>query len=101
MLSPVSVSARAGKVPALGQTPLPMVQPSKPAGAGGAAAGLGAGVLTLAIAGVGVAFTYGIARESKSKLVKTTGYVLAGAGALVALVEAATVGLVIGKAASA
>lgn len=86
--------------PTLGQTPLPMVAPSVPAGAGSVAAGFGAGLLTLAVAGLGVAFTYGIARESKSKMVKTSGYIPAGVGALVALAEAAVVGTGVGAAVS-
>lgn len=82
----------------MGQTPLPMVAPSS--GAGSLAARIGAGLLTLGLAGLGVAFTYGIASESKSKMVKTTGYILAGVGALVALFEAAAVGGVVNSAVS-
>ncbi len=41
--------------------------------------GMGTGVMA-------VLFHYGVAQESKSKLVKTTGYIMAGIGALSALV---------------
>lgn len=74
--------------PKMGQqdAPLtPLVSPAKPASFGMKA---GAGALVLGLSSVGVLFTYGIARDSRSSLVKTTGYIMAGAGALVALGEA-------------
>lgn len=83
--------------PRMGQTPLPMVPPQAPVTP---VAAVGAGVAVLALSSVTVLFSYGIARESKSRLVKTTGYVLAGVGALAALVEAVGVAAAV-KAASA
>jgi hypothetical protein len=66
--------------------------------AGQVAGALGASAVTLGVLGIGVAFTYGIARDSKTSLVKTTGYILAGVGALAAVVEAGAVGYAILKA---
>jgi len=43
----------------------------------------------LLVGGAGVLFHFGVAKESPSKLVRTTGYVMAGAGALGALVSVA------------
>lgn len=84
---------------ALGQTPLPMVAPSGSSSkAGSGALAVGAGLLTLGVASVGVLFSYGIARESKSKLVKATGYVLAGVGAIAALIEAGAVAVAVSNA---
>ncbi len=68
----------------MGQTPLPLVSPSAPANL---LTKVGAGALVLGLSAVGVLFTYGIARDSRTKLVKTTGYIMAGAGAIVALGE--------------
>lgn len=88
------------RVTGLGQLAPSVTPPSAPApsGAGQVAAAIGASALTLGVVGLSVAFTYGIARDSKTSLVKTTGYILAGAGALVALVEAGAVGVAIMKA---
>lgn len=81
----------------MGQQLTPLVPPAAPASP---VAAVGAGVAVLALSSVTVLFSYGIARESKSRLVKTTGYVLAGVGALAALVEAVGVAAAV-KAASA
>lgn len=81
-------------------SPAPSMAPMA-SGGGPAVAGLlavGAGALTIGVVGISVLFTYGIAKESKSGLVKTTGYILAGAGALVGLVEAVGVGYAVAKA---
>lgn len=43
---------------------------------------MGTGAVGLALAATGVLFHYGVAREAKSKLVRTTGYIMAGVGAL-------------------
>jgi hypothetical protein len=89
------------RVTGLGQL-TPLVPPSAPApaatGPGQVAAAVGASLLTLGVVGISVAFTYGIARESKSSLVKVPGYILAGVGSLVALVEAGAVGYAVMKA---
>lgn len=39
-------------------------------------------LVSLGVAGLTAAFTYGIARETRSPMVRTTGYILAGLGAL-------------------
>lgn len=87
------------RVTGIGQiTPLvPPAAAPAPTDAGQVAAAIGGSILTLGVLGLSVAFTYGIARESKSGLVKTTGYIMAGAGALVSLVEAGAVGYMIMK----
>jgi hypothetical protein len=57
--------------------------PTAPAASGGSALVALAG--TLLYAGLGVTstlFSYGVAKESRSKTVKTTGYILAGVSAL-------------------
>lgn len=73
--------------------PMPAPAPS----AGHVAAGLGAGLLTVGVAGLGAAFAYGIAKESKSKLVKTTGYIIAGLGAVAAILDGAAIGVQVAK----
>ena len=87
--------------PMLAQTATPLVPPASiapaaPSGAG-TAIGLGAAAVTLGVASLGVLFSYGVARESKSKMVKTTGYILAGIGGLVAIVDAIAVGTAVAK----
>lgn len=83
---------------AVGDAPAAVpASPSSPSGisAGSVGLGLGSAALVLGVSSVGVLFTYGIARESKSGLVKTTGYILAGAATLVALVEAVGIGVIV------
>lgn len=84
----------------------PLVNPSSVApsvspagGAATAALAIGASVAVLAVSSLSVLFSYGVAKESKSSLVKTTGYVIAGLGAAFALVEAGTVAVMIAKSA--
>jgi hypothetical protein len=62
--------------------------PSTPAASSGGNKPLAVGVslLAAALAGTSTLFTYGLARDAKSKMVKTTGYVLAGVSALGTLV---------------
>jgi hypothetical protein len=64
--------------------PSPVAAVSAPAGGDGAAkaALVGGSFLAAALAGTSTAFTYGLARDSQSTMVKTTGYILAGIGAL-------------------
>lgn len=83
--------------PAMGQQLTPLVPPAPPPGTGLMA--IGAGATVLALSAVSVLFAYGVARESSSRMVKTTGYILAGVGALAALVEAVGVGVAVSKAA--
>jgi hypothetical protein len=94
--------ARLGQfAPFVGPDLAPVRTPGAAAPAGNGAAIVlvaGLGLLGLAASAVGVLFHYGIARESKSGLVKTTGYILAGAGVLGTLI---TVGGIIGGAAAA
>jgi hypothetical protein len=88
------------RVTGLGQlTPLvpPSPAPAAPTGGGQVAAAIGASALTLGVLGLSVAFTYGIARESKSSLVKTTGYIMAGVGSLMTVIEAGAVGYAVMK----
>lgn len=75
--------------PRMGQQIVPLAPPTPPVSP---AIALGAGALVLGLSSVGVLFTYGIARESRNKLVKTTGYIMAGVGAIAALAEAVVVG---------
>jgi hypothetical protein len=82
--------------PRMGQQLTPLVPPAAPPSP---MAALGAGVAVLALSSVTVLFSYGIARESKSKLVKTTGYILAGVGALAAAAEALGIGMAVSKSA--
>jgi hypothetical protein len=82
--------------PQMGQTPLPIVSPSS--GPGKIAAGIGVGVVTLGLGAVSTLFLYGIAKESKSKMVKTTGYIMAALTGLATAVEAVGAGTLIAKA---
>lgn len=70
--------------PALAPSLAPAFAPA-PAGNGATTAVVIGGLIGLGMAATGVLFNYGVARESKSGLVKTTGYIMAGAGALGAL----------------
>lgn len=66
----------------------PSMPSSAPAGITGGGRALLAGA-TLLYAGLGVAstlFSYGVAKETKSSMVRTTGYILAGVGAITTLV---------------
>ena len=92
VMNPLMASTFTSRFPSMGQL-TPLVPPAPPAGTGLVAAG--AGLAALALGGVSVLFMYGVAKESKSSLVKTTGYVLAGVSVLAALVEAVTVGAVV------
>ena len=79
-------------VPSVAPSPGVPSAPSAPSGGGGSAAlGIAAGVIALGLGAVGVLFSYGVAAESKSGMVKTTGYILAGTGALMALINAGVV----------
>jgi hypothetical protein len=46
------------------------------------------GVISLAVAGVSTAFLYGVARESRTPYVRTTGYVLAALSGISGLIMA-------------
>jgi len=72
-------------VPAV--NPVLPTMPSAPT-SGPLAAGILGGIFVLALGTVGTLFNYGIARESRSKMVKTTGYIVAGVSALSTLVAA-------------
>lgn len=83
------------RMPTLGQQ-LPSVAPtpgapSAPSNGGSAALGVVGALIALGIGSVGVLFSYGVARESKSGMVRTTGYILAGTGALMALINAGAI----------
>lgn len=84
------------RTPRLAQA-LPAVNPMTPAApsSGPLAAGLLGGAFVLALGAVSTIFYYGLARESKSKLVKTPGYIVAGLSALSTLVAAGS--LVLGS----
>ncbi len=82
--------------PKMGQTPLPLITPAT--GAGKIAAGIGVGLLTLGLGAVSTLFLYGVARDSKSKMVKTTGYIMAGLTGLATAAEAVGAGTLIAKA---
>lgn len=82
----------------LGQiSPIVPPTPVAPAVQGGAriAAGIGMTVLTLGFVGLSTAFMYGVSRDSKSSLVKIPGYILAGTGAVLGVVEAVGLGALI------
>jgi|SRR5579871_3151434 len=78
-------------------TPIVPPTPVTPSVQSGAriAAGIGASLLTLGFVGLSTAFMYGVSRDSKSSLVKIPGYILAGTGAVVGLVEAFGIGAII------
>jgi hypothetical protein len=82
--------------PRMGQL-TPLVPPVAPPSTGGIIAGTAAGVVTLALGGLSVAFLYGVAKESKSKWVKTPGYILAGVTGLAVALEALGVGVLVAK----
>jgi len=69
---------------------VPSINPMTPAApsSGPLAAGLLGGAFVLALGAVSTIFYYGLARESKSKMVKTPGYIVAGISALGTLVTA-------------
>jgi len=95
-VAPMLVPALASKS-RIGQSFTPIAAPAAAPSGTGVAVGLGAAAVTLGVASLGVLFSYGVAKESKSKLVKTTGYILAGLGGLVAIVDAAIVGTAVAK----
>jgi hypothetical protein len=98
VVNPLMPSIFARQLPRMGQL-APLVPPTAaPSGIGSGLAATGAGLATLAFGSVSVLFMYGVAKESRSGLVKTTGYILAGVSALAVLIEAAAVGAVVYKA---
>lgn len=74
-------------LPAVAPTPGVPAAPSAPSGGGGLALGVAGAAIALGLGAVGVLFSYGVAKESRSGMVKTTGYILAGTGALMALIN--------------
>ena len=83
--------------PQMGQQLTPLVQPTAPITTSGLIAGGAAGVVTLALGGLSAAFLYGVAKESRSRWVKTPGYILAGVTALATVLEAVGVGVLVAK----
>lgn len=83
----------------LGQQATPLVPPTPVTPAvqsgGRVAAGIGASLLMLGFVGLSTAFMYGVSRDSKSSIVKYPGYILAGTGAVVGLIEAVGIGAII------
>jgi hypothetical protein len=89
-MQPVRLAFHTGfRTPRMAQA-LPSVNPTMPAApsAGPLAGGLLGGAFVLALGAVSTIFYYGLARESKSKLVKTPGYIVAAISALGTLITA-------------
>jgi len=84
--------------PRMGQQLSPMVAPAGGPSVSQLMAAGGVTILTLGLGAVSALFLYGVASESKSKLVKTTGYIGAGVAALGTVVEALGAGVLIAKA---
>lgn len=78
---PALQSVLRGKLPVAPAAAQAGVAGKKPGSAIGAVGVVVLGLLATAAAAVPVLYYYGTARESKSKMVKTTGYIMAGLGA--------------------